>query len=181
MTTHDHPAGSIRKLWPNEVDIFHEHLLRLDAESLRNRFAMSVSSEFLADYAARCFTLGTVVYGYFEAGVLRAAAELRPLTVLGTADGEVAFSVEPTWRSRGIGGALFARLLVAARNRGYRKLHMNCLAWNRPMQALARKFRADLHFEAGDIIGTIIADTDEAMPPRADEDSPAFATAVVDL
>jgi len=39
--------------------------------------------------------------------------------------------------------------VLAARNRGIKLLHMTCLAHNRRMQQLARKFDADLTFDFG--------------------------------
>ena len=38
--------GSIRKLWPTETEKFRGHLLRLDKESRRLRFAHAVSDAF---------------------------------------------------------------------------------------------------------------------------------------
>ncbi len=177
------PISGIRKLWPAERELFRAHLFRLDAESLRNRFAMTVGDDFLNDYAERCFTNGDLVYGYTEDGLLRASAELRPLAAAGEDSAEVAFSVETAWRNRGIGAALFDRMITVAGNRGYRRLHMNCLAWNRPMQALARKFKAALHFEAGDTVGTVIADTRNpaTFMREAIDDMQSFTTAVLDL
>ena len=43
-------------------------------------------------------------------------------------------------------------VLIAARNRGCHRIYMNCLATNRAMQQLARKFTKDLTFEMGDIV-----------------------------
>ncbi len=177
------PIGGIRKLWTAERELFRAHLFRLDAESLHNRFAMTVGDDFLNDYADRCFANGDLIYGYTEDGLLRASAELRALAAAGEDSAEVTFSVEMDWRNRGIGGALFDRMITAAGNHGYRRLHMNCLAWNKPMQALARKFKASLHFETGDIVGTIIADTRQSdfSVHEPAEDAQGFSTGVLDL
>ena len=50
-----HPisAASVRKLWPTEGHLFRDHLLRLDKDSRRMRFAHGVSDSFIEDYAAR--------------------------------------------------------------------------------------------------------------------------------
>jgi hypothetical protein len=55
--------GTARKLWPTEADKFRDHLLRLDKESRRMRFAHSVSDSFIEDYASRMAEFGSVVYG----------------------------------------------------------------------------------------------------------------------
>jgi hypothetical protein len=52
------------------------------------------------------------------------------------------------------------RTLRSARNRGIKHLRMDCLAENRRMQQLARKFEAGLSFDFGSVIG-------EVDPPRS--------------
>lgn len=146
-------AGYYRKLTYNDLAQFRDHLLRLDATARRARFAMPASDAFLRCYADTSFTLGTVIHGYFVDGCLRAVAELRPFEDRAIA--EAAFSVEPCCQQTGIGTRLMELTLIAARNRGCRHIYMNCLATNRAMQQLARKFTADLTFEMGDIIGRI--------------------------
>ncbi len=44
-------GGTIRKLWIGEAELYREHLLRLDAESRRNRFGGAVSDEFIRKYS----------------------------------------------------------------------------------------------------------------------------------
>ncbi|MCB1543461.1 MAG: GNAT family N-acetyltransferase, partial [Rhodoblastus sp.] len=70
-------GGVVRRLWPSDMPAFRDHLLRLDAPSRHDRFAMAVSDEFLANYAERCFGIDDVIYGYFVEGVMRGAGELR--------------------------------------------------------------------------------------------------------
>ena len=60
--------GSVRKLWPTETGKFRDHLLRLDKESRRLRFAHSVSDSFIDDYASRMTEFGSVVYGHIAEG-----------------------------------------------------------------------------------------------------------------
>lgn len=146
-------AGYYRKLTYNDIAQFRDHLLRLDPIARRARFAMPASDAFLRCYADTSFTLGTVIHGYFSEGVLRAVAELRAFE--DGASAEAAFSVEPCCQQTGIGTRLMELTLIAARNRGCQHIYMNCLATNRAMQQLARKFTADLTFEMGDIIGRI--------------------------
>ena len=66
MSKHAMLGGTIRKLWPAESDKFRDHLLRLDKESRRLRFAHGVSDQFLEEYASRMNEQGAVVFGYFE-------------------------------------------------------------------------------------------------------------------
>jgi len=176
------PQGFIRKLYPTDLPAFRDHLLRLDADTRHSRFGMGASDSFVSDYADRCFALVGVTFGYFEDGMIRGAAELRDMGHDGQ-DGEAAFSIENGWRGRGLGTALFKRVIRAARNRRMKRLYASCLTHNRAMQALARKFEAELTFDSGDVIGVLNADeaTVESRFSEALDDANGFATAVLDL
>lgn len=148
-------AGEIREIAAAEKTLFCEHLLRLDPETRRNRFAMSASDEFLRSYAETCFALDLKIFGYFEDGVLRGTGELRPLDDAATA--EATFCIERGWRRRRIGTLLMEEVLDAARTANTLHVYINCLATNQTMQALARKFAARFTYQAGDMIGLIEA------------------------
>jgi len=137
-------GGVIRKLWISETDLYRDHLLRLDGESRRNRFGGGVSDDFIRSYVDLSTGLDAVIHGFFVDGALRGAGELRSLGTALAGEAEAAFSIEKPWQSHGVGTALLQRTLLAARNRGFRHLHMACLAENRRMQQLARKFDAEL-------------------------------------
>ena len=64
MSDHTPLPGTVRKLQSNETAAFRDHLLRLDKESRRLRFAHSVSDTFIEDYAAS------------SAGIYRGAKDL---------------------------------------------------------------------------------------------------------
>jgi GNAT superfamily N-acetyltransferase len=175
-------GGAIRKLWIGETEIFRDHLLRLDRESRNRRFSGAVSDEFIARHAASADGFGAVLHGFFVDGLLRGAAELRSIGSVFAREGEAAFSVELPWQSHGVGTVLLERTLLSARNRGVKLLRMHCLADNRRMQQLARKFEADLKFDFGSIVG-------EVDPPRFTllsltremiTDAHGFATAILD-
>lgn len=176
-------GGEIRKLWMTELDAYRDHLLRLDAGSRRLRFGMGVGDDFIADYAARVNDMKSIVYGYFDDGELCAAAELRPLSVHGGGEAEAAFSVEPDYQDTGIGTRLLGRVIRSARNRGIHRIYMNCLAENRKMQRVAKKYEAILQFEDGDVVGKLAP----AVPNyfsiwrEALEDERGFVIAVLDL
>ncbi|HEX2654436.1 MAG TPA: GNAT family N-acetyltransferase [Xanthobacteraceae bacterium] len=175
--------GMIRKLWITEAEAYRDHLLRLDPESRRNRFGGAVSDEFISDYVALLNGFNAVVHGFFVDGTLRGAAELRPLDAETTNEAEIAFSIERPWQSHGVGTALLDRTLLAARNRGYKHLHMACLADNKRMQQLARKFEAELAFDFGDVIGEVQAPhpTPMSMMLEILSDSHSVATAMLDM
>lgn len=150
-------GGVIRKLWIHEARRYRDHLLRLDKASRRSRFGGAVSDDRIRRHVDGSIMLDAVIHGFFVDGVLRGAAELRPIGARFSGEAEAAFSVEKPWQSHGVGSELLARTLLVARNRGIKFLRMHCLAENRRMQQLARKFDADLRFDFGSVIGEVTA------------------------
>ena len=175
--------GIIRRLWPTEANKFRDHLLRLDKDSRRLRFAHSVSDAFIEDYASRMSEYGSVVYGFIVDGKVRGAAELRRLGDTWGEEAEAAFSVERPHQDNGVGSDLMGRVVRAARNRRIRRLYMSCLAENAKMQVIARKHEAVLRFEYGEVIGEILPEQPNyfSMLAEAAEDRVGFMIAVLEL
>ena len=147
--------GLIRKLWSVETHAYRDHLLRLDAESRRNRFCGGIADDIIRSYTATARGNDVILHGFFVDGVLRGVADLRIVRPLDRQEAEVAFSIEKPWQSHGVGSALLERTLLAARNRGIKHLQVCCLMDNQRMQQLARKFEAELSFDFGTVIGTM--------------------------
>jgi GNAT superfamily N-acetyltransferase len=148
-------SGLTRKLWPVEYGLLRDHFLRLDADSRRERFGAAVSDVFVERHVADLARSGGLAYAYMAGGSVRGAAELRRVGDLWRGSGEAAFSVESGWRDHGIGGDLLGRIIRAARNRGMRRIVMNCLLENRRMQHVARKYEAELRFDHGEVVGEL--------------------------
>jgi GNAT superfamily N-acetyltransferase len=146
--------GTVRKLWSSDATAYADHLLRLDPASRRNRFGGAVADQFLSHHAEAAFEPANVIYGFIADGVVRGAAELRPF---GAGRAEAAFSIEKPWQSHGVGTELLERVLLAARNRGIKQLHITCLIENQRMQQLARKFDAELRRDVDSVIGQVEA------------------------
>jgi GNAT superfamily N-acetyltransferase len=176
-------GGLIRKLWISEAEHYRDHLLRLDMESRRSRFAGAVSDQFLVDYADLAFGVDAIIHGFFVDGTLRGAAELRPVGLAVRREGEAAFSIEKPWQSHGVGSMLLERTLLAARNRGLKFLHMACLADNKRMQQLARKYDAELSFDFGSVVGEVTTPrpTPLSLMREIIADGHGFATAMFDV
>jgi GNAT superfamily N-acetyltransferase len=176
-------GGVIRKLWVGEAAKYREHVLRLDPQSRRNRFAGGVSDDFVRNYVDLSISLDAVVHGFFIGGMMRGGAELRPLGLRFPRQAEAAISVEKPWQSHGVGSALLRCTLLAARNRGFRLLHMACLADNERMQQLARKFDAELSFDFGGVVGEVESPRPTALSLMREmlSDGHGFATAMLDL
>jgi GNAT superfamily N-acetyltransferase len=184
MSDHHPPLpGTIRKLWPTETNAFRDHLLRLDKDSRRLRFAHAVSDGFIEDYAARMNDMGSIVFAYIVGTEVHAAAELRKLGDRWGTEAEAAFSVEKEHQDHGVGTELMGRVIRSARNRGIHRLYMSCLAENSKMQAIARKHEADLKFEYGEVIGEIMPETPNyfSILAEAVEDRVGYMMAVLDL
>ena len=148
--------GKIRKLQLTELDQFRDHLLRLDKEARRSRFAHSVSDSFIEKYAVLPLEMETVIYGCFVDDVLRGASELRPMGGAWGDMAEAAFSVEAELQDKGVATELMGRIIRSARNRRISHLYVSCLAENQKMQRIAKKFEAQLKFEYGEVIGEIL-------------------------
>jgi len=149
-------TGFIRRVLRSETFLITEHLLRLTSEARHRRFNHEVSDEYVMSYAGHAADYGNLTYGYFVDGDVRAVAELRRSPELGELSAEVAFSVEPEFANQGIATQLMGRIIRSARNRGIRHLILVCLAENRKMQAIARRYGADLHVEEGSIVADIV-------------------------
>jgi GNAT superfamily N-acetyltransferase len=148
--------GTIRKLWIGEADLLRDHLLRLDPDSRRSRFGSSANAYFIEQYTSHALTPESIVHGYFEDGVLRAAAELRAFGKPFPVDAEAALSVERPWQNRGVGSALLDRAILAAQNRGIRTIQLNCLLDNVRMQAVAKKHEALLRIRSDGVVGEVV-------------------------
>jgi len=148
--------GNIHKLGTADEKLFRDHLLRLDKKGRRSRFAHSVSDSFIEKYAKLSTEVDSVIYGFFVDDVLRGVSELRPLGETWGDMAEAAFSVEPGFQDLGIATELMGRIIRSARNRNVGHLYISCLAENRKMQRIAKKYDAQLRFEHGEVLGEIL-------------------------
>lgn len=183
MSTTETVNPTIRKLWPQEAGRFRDHLLRLDKDSRRLRFAHAVADAFIEDYASRMSEMGAIVIGAFVDGEVRAVAELRKLGDTWGREAEAAFSVERPYQEQGLGSELMGRVMTAARNRGVHLLYVSCLAENARMQAIARRHDAELRFEYGEVIGEIVPESPDyfSLVAEAVDDRIGYMMAVLDL
>ena len=152
----DGPPGIIRKVLKSETHLIEEHLMRLDNDARRRRFAHDVGDRFIHDYACHAADFGNATFGYFVDGDIRAIAELRKGRTALEQTAEVAFSVERPYAGKGIATKLMGRVIHAARNRGVRHLMLVCLAENVKMRAIAAHYGADLTIADGSVIADIV-------------------------
>jgi GNAT superfamily N-acetyltransferase len=170
-------------MWLSEGDKFRDHLLRLDRDTRRLRFGMAVNDDFIAEYCSHIGDTKGLVYGYYANGEMHAAAEIRLLGDAWPTDAEGAFSVEPAHQNQGIGTELLGRIIRAARNRGVQRLYMNCMAENRKMQRICRKYDAELQFDHGEVVGRVLpaAPTYISLWEEAIDDTSSLMLAAMDV
>ena len=176
-------GGSIRKLWIGEAERYRDHLLRLDAVSRRNRFAGTVSDDFVRRLCRPFTRHGCRDSWIFHRGRPAWRGRTQADRPAVSNEAELAFSIEKAWQSHGVGSALLERTLLAARNRGLKFLHMACLADNKRMVELARKFDAELSFDFSSVVGEVRAPRPTPLSVMREflADSHGFATAMLDV
>lgn len=152
----DDPSTTLfRRLFADDTAALRAHLRRLSAEDRRLRFAGLTSDAFLDSYVDELDWSRAVLIGCEIDGVLRAVAELKPLTRPWPPAAEAAFSVEGPFQNQGLGTRLFRRIAVLAANRGYRCLYTLCLSGNRRMRRIAHGFDATLMESEGETEGVV--------------------------
>lgn len=145
----------MRKLWRPDMPEIAEHLLRLDKVNRRARFGTFSSDAAMQRYAEHFFDGDPVVFGAFRDEKLRAIGELRSARPGWMSDAEIALSVETGWQGQGIGSALFERIVMAARNRGMKLLHVLFLNENERMRRITAKHHPELEFHGGEVEATL--------------------------
>ncbi len=141
----------IRKVMPTERGQYMAHLLRLDRADRYARFTGTTSDQLLERHCAAIDWSRTTLIGAFLQGELRAAIELRCDRMLWPNEAELGVSVETDLQGHGIGGTLFRRALIVARNRSIGRVHVLSLAENARMRALIRRFGGVVWTEHGEV------------------------------
>jgi GNAT superfamily N-acetyltransferase len=150
------PEGvRLRILGKDDISLLVDHVMALDAAGLRDRFNGAPSREWIADYARRCISPGTLVIAAENDHKVIGVAELHPV---GPDSAELAFSVLAGWRGKGVGSALFAMIVEAAWSRGLDSIEITTHSANDAMKRLARRFGTEMRFEHGDTFGRIPLD-----------------------
>lgn len=167
---HEQWQATIRELPASQLYHLQWHLLRLETDCRRSRLGNPASDVFLAEYAARIDAANTLVLGCFVNGQMRGAAVLRSLQAGWYLEAEAAFSVEGPWQGRGIGTALMAEIVRAARERRIDHVYVSCHALNRRMQVIAERFAARIDFEECEYFADITVRRELAAPEIAGRD-----------
>lgn len=134
------------------------HFLALPLKDRCLRFGASLAPRVIAAYVDRIDFDHDAVFGvHDERLALVGVAHVAFVDDLA----EVGLSVLPAHRGRGVGGALFKRAAVHARNRCIPRLFMHFLSGNAPIMRIARRFRMSIVVRAGE------ADAHLELPPAS--------------
>jgi GNAT superfamily N-acetyltransferase len=154
-TSHVHWQHAVREIAPCELGRFEFHLLRLDARCRRLRFSSPVPDDYIRAYVRGISVTTSVTLGCFINGWLRGAAELRSPDANWGTEAEIAFSVERAWQGRGIGTALMASVIEAAKIRGIERLQLSFSSVNHRMGAIARKVAVSIDMADDECVANV--------------------------
>nr|WP_302474165.1 GNAT family N-acetyltransferase [Roseococcus sp. MDT2-1-1] len=133
---------NVRRLAASDLSRIERHLLGLDAADRRARFGLALGDAAVHAYAQRLDLERAVVFGAIDrlSGELLGIAEAQPVHFMHRV--EVAVSVHPGHRRRGIGRLLVSAALAAAFARGAHVGEFVFAPANRPIVALMRSLDA---------------------------------------
>ncbi len=143
--------GTILLLGPSDAARVTEHLLRLDEHDRRMRFCTSVNEVAIKRHVAAINWEHDSLYGCVEDEEIRGLAHFSPDRNPKPVSAEAAFSVETTWRRRGVAARLVELTLAVALNRYIPTLYMIMLCENSAMREVARRQGFLFNYEDGDI------------------------------
>lgn len=131
-----------------------QHLLALNSDDRLLRFGQVANDEQISRYVAAMNFERDEIFGIFGRS-LRIVAVAHLALASGSQEGELGLSVLPQARGRGLGGHLFHRATVQARNRGANKLVIHLARHNTAMLAIVKRAGAAVVFSGPDAIATL--------------------------
>lgn len=158
------PRG-VRVLGAADGPALADHLLRLHPEDRRARFAHPIGERRVARYVGDIDWNRSLVLGWEEAGVLRAAIQAHwPDVDWLHGNAEMAASVERAWQRRGIGSALVPLAALQARRRRLPGLYLAAQTDNEAVRRLARRLGVALRRDGIAVEGYMPLDPHGPMP-----------------
>lgn len=146
---------TVKRLNAKYADDLLTHLIRLDKQSVYDRFCVAANHEFLERYVNQMDFKTSGIYGVFD----------QELNLIGVGEcvvykdhpeeAEVAFSIELEHQGKGLGNRLMKKLIQFAKANSINKLNMYCLRTNSKSLHLAKKYGLNLTHERGEVSTTI--------------------------
>jgi GNAT superfamily N-acetyltransferase len=153
MRDHGPWGDAIMRMGTADKAAYVAHLKRLDAAGLQQRFEDALSADCLEHYVGNVDLDHHILLAVVVDGDVRATIELCPIAVRRVASTQpstafrAAMSVEPNWRSRGMGQALLLRAVSAVRHAGGKTLVIDQLNYSNAFRIMATRFAAELWFD----------------------------------
>jgi GNAT superfamily N-acetyltransferase len=132
-----------------DYELYGDWLNRQDAETLSMYFGIPVTREFIQQLQDRILTNNQdhhflVAFDHEQwIGVLHLATNQKM-------EVEFGFIVDSKYRGHGVADRLMDEGVIWARNRGYKRLYLHCLSWNKPIKHLCNKHGLEMHTIDGD-------------------------------
>jgi len=129
-----------------------DHLLRLSKADRYLRFCHTAGDEAIAKYVDNIDLRSSseAVFAVFnDSRRIVALCHIAPCKEE-PKSAEIALSVDEKFRRKGVGRIIFERGMLYCESLGIKKIHMNCLASNLPIQRLVRGFGVKIVTEYGE-------------------------------
>ena len=136
----------VRRLWDSDREAVRRHFIGdeegcggLDKEAVRLRFCTGLSREMVSARVDRMDFSKATILGVEDpsTGEIVGLAEIFPHPT--RPEAEMAFSVSPGMRGKGLGSSLMDSAILHARNAGCQEATIICLAENSDMRRLAAR------------------------------------------
>lgn len=119
-----------------EKQLVVDHLISLPDRDRYLRFGGALSNLVIEEYVARSWEGSNEWLGIIEDGAVIAAIHVALET---ETKAELGLSVDPSWRGKKLGQALFERGMLYVRSQGIKNVFMHCLSENAVMKHIAKK------------------------------------------
>ena len=116
-----------------------KQLLSLEREDLRLRFGYTPTEEIITTYVNDSWCKdGDQWFGMYDRSFDGVIATMH-IAMMGDSAAEIGFTVDKSFRNRGLGTKLFERATTWARAHDVEKLFMHCLSENKAVRSIAKK------------------------------------------
>ena len=147
---------SVQKLTPTHFKKrICDHLLRLSEADRYLRFGYQIKDEGIQSYVDR-MSEQDIVFAIFN-GKLEIVA-MAHFVLLDDGSAELGLSVNEDYRGKNFGFKLFSRAILTAKVLGINEIFVQCLAENKAMQHIAKKFEMKVISRWGEAEGRLEVD-----------------------
>lgn len=147
-----------RLLRANQCEMVKSHLKRLQGRDRYLRFSTMMPDDAIDQYVTQSWDSDGAWFGVVEGDQVIAAVHVA-FEDKDHTRAELGLSVDPDWRGKKLGHALFERAVVALKARNVQDVFMHCLSENAIVKHIARKNKMVMVSECGE------TDADLHLPP----------------